>query len=272
MHGFLVAGRGIEQADESLGLIPPRVQGQPKQNLTDILRVDIHSHRQYRRRGSAKTHHRHTRTHTEQAVSEGFAFTNPSQDIHTDILRANIHSHPHCKRKGSAKGYHKRHTHTHTRKVVGEGFAFTRPCQNIHKHTGNNKPEPMSFIGQCNKSQETPTGVVHTNRPWFRRILALQGGGKEGTRIERGRHRHGAQNVDDTVIELGEDRHKGWFNAGLIPNEMPKVERYEDFLPLHDWLLRQLGGRQRYILYRINMISSPQPRTDLVRNNWMVTN
>jgi hypothetical protein len=53
---------------------------------------------------------------------------------------------------------------------------------------------------------------------------------------------------------------------------MPKVERYEDFLPLHDWLLQQLGGRQRYILYRINMISSPLPRIDLERNNWMETN
>jgi hypothetical protein len=58
----------------------------------------------------------------------------------------------------------------------------------------------------------------------------------------------------------------------MIPKETPKVERYEDFLPLYDWLVQQLGGRQRYILYRINMTSSPQPRIDLERNNWMVTN
>ncbi len=44
MHGFLVAGRGIEQADGGLGPIPPRVQGQPKQNLTSMRRVDMHSH------------------------------------------------------------------------------------------------------------------------------------------------------------------------------------------------------------------------------------
>jgi hypothetical protein len=131
IYGLLVADTGIEQADESPGLTPPRVQGQPKQkNLTDIPRVDIHSHPHYKRRGSAKAHHRHTSTHTRQAVSEGFALANPSQDIHTGTLRTDIHSHPHYKRKGSAKVHHKRHTHTHTRQVVGKGFAFTRPCQN----------------------------------------------------------------------------------------------------------------------------------------------
>jgi hypothetical protein len=93
MHGFLVAGRGIEQADGSLGPIPPRVQGQPHKNLTGIRRVDIHSHQQYNKRGSAKTHHRHTRTHTEQALSEGFAFTNPSQDIHTPSGHTYTHTH-----------------------------------------------------------------------------------------------------------------------------------------------------------------------------------
>ena len=97
MHGFLVAGIGIEQADESPGLIPPRVQGQLQQkNRTGILRVDIHSQRYYRRRGSAEAHHRHTRTHTTQAVSDGFAFTNPSQIIHeahTHARRAYTHTH-----------------------------------------------------------------------------------------------------------------------------------------------------------------------------------
>jgi hypothetical protein len=107
MHGFLVAGRGIEQADGSLGPIPPRVQGQPKQNLTDMRRVDIHNHQQYSRRGSAKTHHRHTRTHTEQAVSEGFAFTNPSPDIYTQ----------------SGHTY----THIQTRHTVSKGFTFAHP-------------------------------------------------------------------------------------------------------------------------------------------------
>jgi hypothetical protein len=58
----------------------------------------------------------------------------------------------------------------------------------------------------------------------------------------------------------------------MIPNETPKVERYEDFLPFHDWLIQHLGGRQRYIIYRINMTSSAHPRGDLERNNWMVTN
>jgi hypothetical protein len=58
----------------------------------------------------------------------------------------------------------------------------------------------------------------------------------------------------------------------MIPNETPKVERYEDFLPFHDWLMQHLGGRQRYIIYRINMTNSPHPRGDLVQNNWMVTN
>jgi hypothetical protein len=86
----------------------------------------------------------------------------------------------------------------------------------------------MRFIGRCNKSHSIPsTGVIHTNRPWFRRILALQGDVREGTRIELGRYRQWAE-----IAEEG--RHRGWTNTGMIPNETPKVERYEDFLPFHD--------------------------------------
>jgi hypothetical protein len=278
MHGFLVAGRGIEQADESPGLIPPRVQGQPKQkNLTDILRVGINRHRHYRRGWSAKTHHRHTLTHTKQTVSEGFAFTNPSQVIHETHThtqgghththtRVDTHSHPRYRRQGTAKVHHSRHTHIHTRHTGSKGFAFSHPCQDIHKQIGYNIPqEPMRFIGQCNKSRQRPsTGVMYTNRPWFRRILAIGGEDGAGARVEHDRYR--------TRAQITEDRHKGWCHTEMIPNETPKVERYEDFLPLYDWLMQQLGGRQRYILYRINLTSSPQPRIDLERNNWMTTN
>ena len=211
------------------------------------------------------THGKHTYTHTGQAASKGLTFTHPSQVIHTDTLRVDIRSHPHYKRKGLAKAHHKRHTHTHTRHVSSKGFAFTCPCQNMHTHTGNNKfPEPVRFIGRCNKSQNISTGVVYTNRPWFRRILAIQGDGEEGTRIEPGRYRQWA--------EIAEGRHRGWTNTGMIPNETPKVERYEDFLPFHDWLMQKLGEWHRYIIYRINMTSSPYPRGDLERNNWMETN
>ena len=121
----------------------------------------------------------------------------------------------------------------------------------------------MRFRGWCNKSQKTPsTGVLHTNRPWLRQILSIQGDDKEGAQIEHGRYLKGAQ--------IAEDRHKGWTNTGMIPNEIPKIERYEDFLTFHDWLLQHLGGRQRYIIYRINMVSSPHPWCDLERNNWIV--
>ena len=123
----------------------------------------------------------------------------------------------------------------------------------------------MRFMGWSDKSHEpSSTGVLHTNRPWRRQILSIQGDGKKRARIEHGRYRKGAQ--------ITEDRHKGWTNTGMIPNETPKVERYEDFLPFHDWLLQHLGGRQRYIIYRINMTSSPHPRGDLEQNNWMVIN
>ena len=82
-HGPPVADTGIEQADEGHGLTPPLVQGQPKQN---ILRANIHSHPQHKRKGSAKGHHkRHTYTHTQQVAGEGFAFTRPCQDIHKQI-------------------------------------------------------------------------------------------------------------------------------------------------------------------------------------------
>ena len=248
MHGFLVAGIGIEQADESLGLIPPRVQGQ------------LHIH---------KPHHRHTRTHSKQAVSVGFAFTNPSQDIHTtctDTFRVDTHSHPHYKRKGTAKAQHSRYTHIHTRHTVSKGFTFAHPGQDTHKQIGYNIPqEPMRFIGQCNKPrQRSSTGVMHTNRPWFRRILAIGEEGRAGARVEHSCYRQGAQ--------VAEDRHKGWTHTGMIPNETPKVKKYKDFLPLHDWLLQHLGGRQRFILYRINMNSSPHPRCDLERNNWFIEN
>jgi hypothetical protein len=30
----------------------------------------------------------------------------------------------------------------------------------------------------------------------------------------------------------------------MIPNEIPKIERYEDFLPFHDWLLQHLDGKK----------------------------
>jgi hypothetical protein len=58
----------------------------------------------------------------------------------------------------------------------------------------------------------------------------------------------------------------------MIPSEIKQVENYEDFLPFYDWLLQHLGGRQRYILYRINMASSPHPRCDLESNNWIEQN
>jgi len=128
----------------------------------------------------------------------------------------------------------------------------------------------MRFIGHRNKSQGTPTGVINTIRPWFRRILTIQKDNNEGTSIRVGRRRHGHWAQNGTG--LGEDRHKGWLHTGLIPPETPTVLSHEDFIPLQDWLLQQLGERQRYILYRINMTSSPQPKTDLERNNWMTVN
>ena len=211
-----------------------------------------------RKRSAAFTYHSTISTHT------------PYNIPYTCTQRVYTHSHRKNNRKGSAKAqaykHHIRHTPTHTRHTVSEGFAFTHPSQGTHEHTWINKShEPMRFRGRCNE-YHTPssTGVWHTNRPWLRRILLIQGDGKEGVRIELGRHRKWAQ--------ITEDRHKGWTNTGMIPNETPKVERYEDFLPFHDWLLQHLGGRQRYILYRINMTSSPHPRCDLERNNWMVTN
>ena len=98
-------------------------------------------------------------------------------------------------------------------------------------------------MGWSDKSHEpSSTGGLHTNYPWFTQILQIQGNGKEGTRFEQGRH-HKRDQVKETRIEHGryrkgaqitEDRHKGWSNTGMIPNETPKVERYEDFLPFHD--------------------------------------
>jgi hypothetical protein len=201
---------GVKQADESLGLTPPHVQGQLKHSK----RVHAHNHRKNNRKGSAKaqayTHHiRHT---------------------------PNTHN-------------------THTRHTVSEGFTFTHPAQGTHKHTWgwlNKSPEPSS------------TGVLHTNLPWFRQIISVQGNGKKGVQIEQGRQHRWAQ--------VKEDRHKGWANTGMIPSEIKKVENYEDFLPFYDWLLQHLGGRQRYILYRINMASSPYPRCDLECNNWIEQN
>jgi hypothetical protein len=58
----------------------------------------------------------------------------------------------------------------------------------------------------------------------------------------------------------------------MIPSEIKKVVNYEDFLPFYDWLLQHLGGRQRYILYHINMTSSPHPRCDLECNYWIEQN
>ncbi len=124
----------------------------------------------------------------------------------------------------------------------------------------------MRFGGWCNAYQEpSPTGVLHTNGPWLRRIqLSFQEKGKAGAQIEQDHHHKWAQ--------IKEDRHKGWTHTGMIPNEIPKIERYEDFLPFRDWLLQHLGGRQRYVIYRINIPSSPHPRYDLERNNWIRKN
>ena len=169
-------------------------------------------------------------------------------------------SHRNNNRKDSAKTqaytHPIRHTyyahHTHTRHTVSEGFAFTHPGQYTHNHTW----------GWFNKSHEpSSTGVLHTNHSWFRQILPVQGNGKKGAQFEQGRHHKWAQ--------VKEDRHKGWSNTGLTQSEIKKVEKHEDLLPFYDWLLQHLGGRQRYILYRINMTSSPHPRCDLERNNWV---
>ena len=99
-HGSTIADVGVKQADESLGLTPPHVQGQLKHS-----RVHAHSHRKNNRKGSAKAqtykHHiRHTpnthNTHTRHTVSEGFTFTHPGQgmtNIHGDGL-INLRNHP----------------------------------------------------------------------------------------------------------------------------------------------------------------------------------
>ena len=55
----------------------------------------------------------------------------------------------------------------------------------------------------------------------------------------------------------------------MIPSEIIKVKDYEDIPPFHDWFLQQLGDLHRYTMYRINMTSSPHPRCDLERNNWV---
>ena len=182
----------------------------------------------------------------------------------THSRRTNIPSHPDNSRKGSARQHthyrkhsHRiRHTpnthHTHTRHTVSEDFTFTHPGQGTYKYTW----------GWFDKSNEpSSTGVLHTNLSWFRQILSIQGNGKKGAQIEQGRHRKWAR--------VKEDRHKGWANTGMIPSEIKKVDSYEDFLPFYDWLLQHLGGRQRYILYHINLDSSPHPRCDLDRNNWI---
>jgi hypothetical protein len=58
----------------------------------------------------------------------------------------------------------------------------------------------------------------------------------------------------------------------MIPSEIRKVKKYEDFLPFCDWLLQHLGGKQRYVLYRINMTSSPHPRYDIEANKGIEQN
>jgi hypothetical protein len=189
MHGFLVAGRGIEQVNESPGLIPPRVQGIHKPTVLPIRR----------KRSSVFTYHNTISTHT------------PYNIPYTCTQRIYTHCHRHNNRKGSAKAqtytHHIRHTPTHTRQTVSEGFAFTHPRQGTHKHTWFNKPhERMRFMGWSDKSHEpSSTGVMHTNRPWFRRILAFRGEGRAGARVEHDRYRKRAQ--------ITEDRHKGWCNT-----------------------------------------------------------
>jgi hypothetical protein len=78
-------------------------------------------------------------------------------------------------------------------------------------------------MGMFNKSHEpSSTGVFHTNLPWFRQILPVQGNGKKGVQIEEARQHRWTQ--------VKEDRHKDWTNTGMIPSEIKKVENYEDFL------------------------------------------
>jgi hypothetical protein len=87
------------------------------------------------------------------------------------------------------------YTHTHNN-TGGRDFVFTHPSQDTHKYTWINKShEPMRFGGWCNAYQEpSPTGVLHTNGPWLRRILlSFQEKGKAGARIEQDRHHKWAQ-------------------------------------------------------------------------------
>ena len=163
-----------------------------------------------RKRSAAFTYHSTISTHT------------PYNIPYTCTQRVYTHSHRKNNRKGSAKAqaykHHIRHTPTHTRHTVSEGFAFTHPSQGTHKHTWSNKShECMGFMGWSDRSRGPPEpralGVVHTERPWFRRILPMQGDGKEGARVEHGRYHQWAQ--------ITEDRHKGWSNTGMIPNETP---------------------------------------------------
>jgi hypothetical protein len=154
-----------------------------------------------RKRSAAFTYHSTISTHT------------PYNIPYTCTQRIYTHSHRHNNRKGSAKAqaytHHILHTPTHTWQTVSEDFAFTHPSQGTHKHTWFTKShEPMRFRGWSDKSHEpSSTGVLHTNHPWLRQILPIQGNGKEGTRIEQGRHHKWAQ--------VKEDRHKGWASHTL---------------------------------------------------------